>query len=177
MRRARRKLNSAKGFTLAEMLVVILILVMVAGVVAAGIPVASEAYVKVVDSANAQVLLSTTVAALRDELSTASQVQASGGVLTYRAANGANSRLSLNGEQGILLEEYIDFTQPDASAPSRPLVSSKAATERFYTVYDSDGVSYANGVVTITGLKVKKIGTDQELASLSELKIPVIQTT
>lgn len=177
MRRTRRKLHSAKGFTLAETLVAILILVMVAGVVAAGIPVASEAYVKVVDSANAQVLLSTTVAALRDELSTASQVRASDGTLTYRSANGANSRLSLNGEQGILLEEYIDFTPSETTAPSRPLVSSKAATDRLYTVYDSDGVSYADGVVTITGLKVKKIGTDQELASLSELKIRVIQQT
>ena len=60
-KRIRQKLKSRLGFTLAEMLMSVLILLMVSSVVAGGVPVAANAYYKVVDAANAQVLLSTTV--------------------------------------------------------------------------------------------------------------------
>ena len=66
MTTAFRKLNQQNGFSLAEMLVAILILLMVSSVVAGGVPAASNAYSKAVDAANAQVLLSTAATALRD---------------------------------------------------------------------------------------------------------------
>ena len=52
----RRRLSDSCGFTLAELLLVILILLLVSSVVAAGVPAAANAYQKVVDSANAQLL-------------------------------------------------------------------------------------------------------------------------
>ena len=54
-----KRLNSRTGFTLAEVLITVLILLMITAVVAGGMPVAANAYYKVVDAANAQVLLST----------------------------------------------------------------------------------------------------------------------
>ena len=73
-----RKLNQKAGFTLAETLVTILILLMVSSIVAGGIPAATNAYYKAVDGANAQVLLSTAATALRDELGTARDITVSG---------------------------------------------------------------------------------------------------
>ena len=70
-----RKLNSRGGFTLAETLLAVLILLMVSVIVATGVPVAKNAYEKVVVAANAQVLLSTAVNTLRDELGTAWDVE------------------------------------------------------------------------------------------------------
>ena len=67
--------ESRAGFTLAETLICVLILLMVSAIVGAAMPSAANAYKNVVDAANAQVLLSTTLTALRDEFSTAKQVQ------------------------------------------------------------------------------------------------------
>ena len=61
MKKIRNKLHNRKGFSLAETLMAVLILLMVSAVVAAGIPMAREAYEKAVDAANAQTLLSTTI--------------------------------------------------------------------------------------------------------------------
>ena len=62
------------GFTLTEMLVTMLILVLASSLLATGIPVAIDTYQKTVKSANAQAALSTTAMALRRELSLASYV-------------------------------------------------------------------------------------------------------
>lgn len=174
MRGSLRKLKRAGGFTLSETLIAVLILLMVSAVVAAGIPMAADVYEKVVDGSNAQVLLSTTVTALRDELAIASDlsVDSSEKSVTYKAANGAMSKLS-PAEGGILLQEYLDVTDPGVTAPSRKLVSQKAASDRLYALWE--GISYENGIVTVTGLKVKKTGGDgKDLASLSTLKIRVL---
>ena len=73
MNRNRRKRRKS-GFTLSETLIAILILLMVSAIVAGAIPTASNVYIKTVDAANAQLLLSTTITKLRDEFSTAKRV-------------------------------------------------------------------------------------------------------
>lgn len=62
------------GFTLAETLIAVLILLMVSGIVAAGIPAAKEALTKAVDASHSQLLLSTTMTALRNELGSARSI-------------------------------------------------------------------------------------------------------
>ena len=76
--RSPQKLKRESGFTLAETLMAVLILLMVSAVVATGIPAAANAYNKAVDAANAHVLLSTMVTALRDELGMAKEVEVDG---------------------------------------------------------------------------------------------------
>ena len=93
------RLKSRRGFTIGEVLVSVLILMMVFSIVAAGIPAAANAYYKVVDAANAQMLLSTTLTRLRTELSTATQVKCSGTTIEYRCAAASHSFVVLPAAQ------------------------------------------------------------------------------
>ena len=90
MRALTKKLraNSA-GFSLAETLIVVLILLMVSAVIGAAIPTAANVFTKTVDTANAQVVLSTTMTALRDELCTVTEFEAPvGNSLIYKSKRG-----------------------------------------------------------------------------------------
>ena len=146
MRKLLKKSNCSAGFTLAETLIAVVILVLIS---AAALPAAMNAYRNAVDAANAQVLLSTTVNALRDELSTAWNVSVDGTTITYQsAATGDMSVISLmaiaedrtltqlsggstDQETTIALQEYSkDETQgwwdgdiEETTALPRPLVS------------------------------------------------------
>lgn len=192
MTAAFRKLKQQNGFSLAEMLVAVLILLMVSAVVAGGVPAASNAYSKAVDAANAQVLLSTAATALRDELGTARNVSISGKTVRYYSAdNGNYSELSMSGSDDrpvIMLTSYLgenvnnsgsDVSGESASATiygttedtvQWELVSGAAITKKLGLTYDS--VSYDNGIITFTNLKVLKKST--VLAELGQLEIRVI---
>jgi hypothetical protein len=75
MRSILKKLRSSRaGFSLAETLMAILILLMVSAIVGGAIPAASNAYTKTVDVANAELLLSTAMNMLRSELGTAQEI-------------------------------------------------------------------------------------------------------
>ncbi len=90
MRTVMEKLKKNRGgFSLAETLIAILILLMVSAIVGGAIPTASTVYKKTVDAANAQILLSTTLTELRDELSTASNITVSDDTtVSYRNGSG-----------------------------------------------------------------------------------------
>ena len=191
MTAAFRKLNQQKGFSLAEMLVAVLILLMVSAVVAGGVPAASNAYSKAVDAANAQVLLSTAATALRDELGTAKNVSVSGKKVRYYSAdNGNYCELTVGGSEEkpvILLTSYlgekVTNSASDASGGSATtitygaaddkvqweLVSSAAITKKLGLTYGS--VGFENGIITFTNLQVLK---NNVLAELNQLEIRVI---
>ncbi len=81
--------KNQRGFSLAETLIAILILLMVSAIVGGAIPTASTVYKKTVDAANAQILLSTTLTELRDELSTASNITVTDDTtVSYRNGSG-----------------------------------------------------------------------------------------
>ena len=109
----RNKLNRRKGFSLTELLAAVLILGMVSSVVAGGIPVARDAYNKVTVSANAQVLMSTTISALRSQLGVAKIVDDDEMSIKYlNGKNGANSVISLDSGK-IMIQEYADDTKQE----------------------------------------------------------------
>ena len=106
-----QKMKKSAGFSLAETLITVLILLMVSAVVAGGVPAAANAYRKAVDAANAQVLLSTTVNALRSELSTAWGISADtdkNELIYYCARTGARTKI-FNGtsEKTIMVQDYL----------------------------------------------------------------------
>ncbi|MBE6994620.1 MAG: type II secretion system protein [Ruminococcaceae bacterium] len=151
-----KRLNSRTGFTLAEVLITVLILLMITAVVAGGMPVAANAYYKVVDAANAQVLLSTAMTELRDQLGLASGAAVESGALTY-AGPGGDSRIWLGGDGTILLRQTI-------AAADRPLVSVKAQTKNLTVTYTS--VTVDGTLVTFEDLRVEKKG--RSVAALDE---------
>ena len=157
------------GFSLAETLIAILILLLVSSIVAAALPTASNVYMKTVDAANAQVLLSTVMTELRNELGDAtieSPKDGAGGTtttITYINGNGGYRELSLVStgdieQRGILLTiRKLDPAtgQITSSTDKRLLVNSTAATGDLVVSYT--GASFADGVLTFTELTVTKM--------------------
>ena len=166
-KRIRQKLKSRLGFTLAEMLMSVLILLMVSSVVAGGVPVAANAYYKVVDAANAQVLLSTTVTKLRRELAFASACKLkSGSTEIENYTNGEIRKvmtLVSNGKEGITLKW---------GSEEEPLVRKAATTKGLYATFEK--ITYKDGFFTVEDLKVQKDGNENPLASVQKLKIRAI---
>lgn len=141
------KLNKSKGFSLTELLVAVLILGMVSSVVAGGIPVARDAYQKVTLSANAQVMLSTAIAALRNELCTASNVDdSSENELHYYNGNILNDSW-IKYESGIVLCHY---NKENTIA----LVSDAVGDRKLKVICEGMSYDASKGIVTITGLRV-----------------------
>ena len=95
-----QKIRQKMGFSIAELLVAILILSMVSTVVAGGIPVARDAYNKITVAANAQVLLSTAIYSLRSELGVAMDVKhvSDTSVVFNSGKNGHKTRIYLKKE-------------------------------------------------------------------------------
>jgi len=168
------KLKSRSGFTLAETLLAILILLLVSSIVAQGIPVARNVYNRVVLGANAQVLLSTTVTALRDELGTAWDVTAGtdNKSLTYFSADiGSRSKLWVDATTNtIQIQEYVATdglnTETASVGSAHALVSEKAATRELRVTYST--AKCENGVVTIGGLGVYRDTGEGPLATLGD---------
>ncbi len=170
MRKLLKKSNCSAGFTLAETLVAVVILVLIS---AAALPAAMNAYRNAVDAANAQVLLSTTVNALRSELSTAWNVSAEGTTITYQSADTGDKSVISLGEDRIMLQEYSRDETPGwwggaekPTASPRPLVSDAMRQEtrnsdsHMSVTYGPDDVSISDDgmYVTITGLRVERDG-------------------
>ena len=165
----------------------VLILLMVSAVVATGIPAAANAYNKAVDAANAHVLLSTMVTALRDELGMAKEVEVDGTTVTYYSAdNRSMSKLSVS-DTGIEVTEYVNYvvSGDTASGVKRKLVSEKVITANLTVSYSgvaasfnpktenaTNGNPYERQVITFSGITVKK--GDTVIAQLDSLPIRVL---
>ena len=176
MKKMMKKLKSSAGFTLAETLITVLILVMVAGVMAGGIPAAVTAYGKAVDAANAHVALSTTVNALRMELSTARSVACAddSNTVTYTSSNtGAPTRLYLDGNS-IMVQDFTNYSKNDVKNLRRDLVSKKAVTNALRVTYDT--VSWVDpekkDVLHFEGLTAKK--GDTTIETIQDIYIRVV---
>lgn len=178
MKKLVKKLLSARGFTLAETLICVLILLMVAGIVGAGIPAASNAFTKAVDAANAQVLMSTTITVLRNELSTATEVQPGddGKTITYRSGStGSSSKLECDADgKSIIVTTtygYDGFWEEAEEEETKPksvkstLVSAAASTKNL-SISLSD-ITKANGVLSV---KVT-VNMDRQTAPVAERTI------
>lgn len=166
-----------------EMLLAMLILTMATSVLAGGLPVAVDAYRKVVDYANAQALLTTTMTRLRDELGTGRDIKIQDGVKTIEYINTYGNRLCVysvqdddSEEKGLFLEYTIPRPAEDPGGEASteiiqfPLVSNGTAPKNLHADYDS--VNYTDGVLTINNLHVMK--SAETLASVNEFKIRVL---
>ena len=147
----------------------VLILLMVTSVVATGIPAAANAYFKAVDASHAQVLLSTTMISLRDELATARKVNdvTNSSTISYIDSRGIRSQIEKAADGGIYLIKAKTFLDDETdlvtgnenpnldNAFKRLLVSEAAATSGMYATCDCFSKS-SEGIITIDNLKVVK---------------------
>ena len=178
-----QKRSGKSGFTLAETLITVLLLLMVSSIVAAGIPVARNVYEKVLVSANAEVLLSTSVSALRSELGTARTVSVSddGSISYYSGSTGSYSRIypdNNNAEKpGILMiAEYMTGITGTGEEPAggmsapivRQLVTDAAATGDLFITYESAALT-DGGIVEISGLSVRRKSAPDESVTDADL--------
>ena len=112
------------GFTLTEMLVTILIMVLASTLLATGVPVAIDTYQKTVNSANAQVALSTTLTVLRSEFGTSTQIMTIDGKVYYRTEEGIWATIRNpkdENEARGLVKEYVDSTEHDEPDTAKSL--------------------------------------------------------
>lgn len=194
VRQIKKKLRSAAGFSLAEALTAVLIMLMASSIIAAGIPAATNAYEKVVLASNAEVLLSTAVTALRNEIGTADFVKADedgSGITYYSGAAGSASRIFLSGTASgdgggteteenarhVMVARYVAMPEAKVDGADDPpdpvrLISKEAATADLYVTYES--VSYGDGVVVFHDLAVKRESGERVLTERETLSIRVL---
>ena len=154
LKRIKARLKNRSGFSLAELLITLLILLMATAIVTAGIPAAAGALRKVVDASNAQMLLSTTMTRLRDELSTAKVEKIEGTKITFTNSAGIHCEIfpgSKDGTSGILLS-----AKPETGSGIEYLLVSEKAAGGLAVSYTGASYNEENGIVTISGLEVTK---------------------
>ncbi len=187
-----QKLKKNAGFTLAETLMTMLILLMVGLVMAEGVPAAVTAYGKAVDAANAQVLFSTTVNALRSELSTAKDVHlasdSSGGLIYISPATESKTKLYIGKEKTtdtydtIIVQDFLKYDDETTAqsipetentpVPPRKLVSGSAQTAKLLVTYGSVGWDEnQKDVLVFNNLMVSKPGNANAIVSIEKLYI------
>ncbi len=184
----KKKIRGSRGFTLVEALTAILIMLMASSIVVAGIPAARNAYEKVVVASNAEVLLSTTITTLRNELGMADEIElgsgdSAGEITYYNPSVGAYSKISpapaggTDPEGTILLSRYAappGAAASEASSAPRRLVSKEASTAELYVTYGSVTYNADAGIITFEDLKVLKEKGNVRLAGRPALSIRLI---
>jgi type II secretory pathway pseudopilin PulG len=152
------------GFSLVEILAATLVLVMVTGLVATGVPAAFNAYKAVTDKGNAQVLMSMTLSSLRDELDGAETLEASsdGKSIAYSDSLTCVNKEISNGD------ERTGITVTEGGTKS-PLVSDTASVD-LYASFDS--VAVDGGDILFSGIEVRRRnGSGNALASRSSYRV------
>ena len=165
-----KKLLNKKGFTLSEVLVAMLILLMVTAIVAAGIPAATNAYDKIMKASNAQMVLSSTITKLRDEIGSALDVSYDGTTINYKDFRGNKNTIYLatGDNPGIYITESAGLDEDLTYTHS--LISEKVSNNILYTTYEID--SYEHRILTLNNLEVHN--GDNVLAELDTVKIMVM---
>lgn len=157
------KMNNRAGFTLAETLLAVLILLLVSGIVATGVPVARNVYEKVVLTANANVMLSTAVDTLRSEIGTAWKVRVVDDktVVFFSARTGWQSQIKVGGNAPIMITEYVDIKDGDLifdagtnKQEEHSLVPDKSS--KMYVSCDKVDWSDIDDVIVFYDIQVKK---------------------
>lgn len=162
-----------KGFSLAELLMVLMIILLTSSVVAAGIPVALRAYHKVVNTANAQVALSTVVTNIRTELGTSRDVTIEEKSINYINDRGNRSKIFLSADEGVLMiylsekSAFFDEDMETSMEIKRPLVSRETLNQNLAIEYQT--VECEDGICIIHQLQAKLDG--KVLAELQECQI------
>ena len=157
-----------RGFTLAETLLAVVIVLLVSGIVASGVPMAINVYHKITDAANANVLLSTTMTELRDKLALATDLDCSAKTkLSFRGNNGRKYTLEFVSNSDVVTGLFLNDKTNDGKSDSRLLVSNAAAAKNLCA--DFEEVDCSNGVITFTGIKIYRKSDSEKKSPIAEI--------
>lgn len=179
--RAFNRIKGKAAFTLGEALVAVLILLLVTSIVAAGIPAAIRAYNNVVMASNSEVLLSTSMSALRNELSTAEDIQVSKDKtsVTYKRAH-AKTRSKIYLRKPANDKEKVDImykrNAEAADSTAIRLVSKEASDKKMDLHVEYTGIVYETGSnkISFSGLHVNDRDGKATPASVEKYSIRII---
>lgn len=179
--RINRIISTEKGFTLAEALVAIIIMLLVSGIVVAGIPAAGSAYDNVVQVSSAEVTLSTAMSALRNELGLSKDItvekdeNGNDAASYYNEGFATRSMISKDDDNGIMYQRYAaDEIIENKGGDAIRLVSEKTSGDNLIVTYDSVTHDSDNNVIVFNGLVVKKLSDGREMTKKRDLSIRVI---
>jgi prepilin-type N-terminal cleavage/methylation domain-containing protein len=178
--RLKKRLREERGFTLVELLVSTIVLLLATSIVATGIPVARNAIMRLVDTANARTLLSTTTTVLREQLGFANSITPSAdskSVTFIDGRTGGKSKIYLTEENGytdIYIQEFSDAKEEIRPAP-RILVTTPRTGAKMHIAFESVATDANRKVATIKKLRVIKEGETEELVKLDALSVRSIQ--
>lgn len=183
------KIRDKKGFTLAETLLTVVLVLLVSGAVAAGISVVSRTIHKIQNKANAEVLLNTTLTLLSEDLKNTKavvmtedesevgyfRIRENGADVWIGVKNGgstaAGQKTDNTGIQKIYYTETVSTDGESAFAEtgiSAAYVTGKAKTDTLYTTIGS--ITYDKPVLTIHDLEVKN-SDDVTLAKIDSFSV------
>ena len=152
-KRVKNKLRGKGGFSLPELLLTMLILLLVTELAADGIPNVIRLYRRTTDIANAEAYLSTTMIALRSRLSLASKPEIKNNTeLTFNDAEFGECKINLKDDTKEIQIYLLSNPRPLAPDGGKDLIAS----------YET--IEYGGAFFTITELKVMKNG--ETLATL-----------
>ena len=161
----KNKIRSARGFTLAETLLAVIILLLAAAIVATGVPAARNAYEKVVLASNAEILLSTSMSTLRNELGMAKSVEVKEDrqtIVFFSEMRKTQSKIYLNSDDDMpvikIQRYYIQryYKESDKDAEGEWLVTQEASTADLYVTYGKAAISENGEYITFTDLSVMR---------------------
>ena len=167
----KNRIHNKKGFTLAETLLAVLILLMVSQIVATGIPVAKNAYEKVVLTSNAEVLLSTAATVLRNELGTAREVKIPDKktVIYYNSTRGNGAKIGMEEDEVKIHRYFLEEDGISIDSGAESLISKKRATEDLYVTFDSVSFDSDNKVITFNAVSVcRKSGSEEKVLAVRD---------
>lgn len=175
--------KNKKGFTLAETLLVVLLILIVSGILASGIPTVIRVYHNITDASNAQALISTTMTELRDKIALATDIKngaTPSSELNFVSEDGREYTLTST-KEGLYLDDHTSSEYGEKN--SRLLVTDSAAARNLCAVFKT--VSYTSGIVTFDNLKVcrkkevddKGIENANALVEIETYKVKVIKNT
>ena len=180
MKKSKNRLSRQGGFSLAETLVALMIILLVSAVVAAGMPAAERAYVKVLESSGAQMFLSTTLSELRNELSTARIVDVQDNSIEYYDPINGETVLSFDSDKGcFMITSYKDLHTADPNVKrERPLVyDSKSDRTGKYTISFGKGSGSTEKPFERLGentVAIGKFSVETPNGKMAELENPYI---
>lgn len=169
----KHKIRETKGFSLSELLVVVVIVTLLSIMIATGTDTAVRAYGRMTDETNAEVLLSTCVTMLRNELTTATEISVADDKKSVSFKNVGTGYISVIRSGACSEEGSTDTAEKiwitEYGTAEKQLISDITATNDLMVSFDS--IEYSDGAVTVKELTVKKTGKNRALAVLPELII------